>query len=234
MRISILFAFVGSLSSLGSASSLYARTNETPQVVGKTDDGKKIVNYQNSIPADSSEAMRQGKKFSLVVEPIGFAVGVIPSFGAAAGMYLDSNSIVEASYVKGGIDFLFIEIESSLAEVRWKQFFGNSFYMNLGAGYRTITFKATLEPITGNDDISSQFDVNSFGASIGIGNRWQWDNFTIGCDWIGYFVPFSSSGDSDVGNEADPVDKADLEDSVDRIGKSASSQLLRFYLGVSI
>ncbi len=91
------------------------------------------------------------------------------------------------------MDFGIVKLGSTLTELRLKHWFGNSFYVNGGAGLRSITGEATLEPLTGTDDIKSSVKASSFGASLSIGNRWQWEYFSIGCDWVGTFQPLSTT-----------------------------------------
>lgn len=211
------------------------KTKKTPSgdVVGETDGGKPIVRHSEVVLHDSSEAMRQGKKGSVVAE-IGSAVGGIPTSGLAGGYYLDSNSIVEGSYVSGSTDILFLKVKATLVEARYKKFWGNSFYTNLGVGYRTIEIGASLAPLTGSKDIDSSLSVSSIGASVGIGNRWQWESFTIGCDWIGTFIPLTTTGETKVNEpSADASDIKRTEKEAEDLGKASSGQILRFYLGVS-
>jgi hypothetical protein len=203
------------------------------EVVGETDDGKPIVRKGAAVDYDSSEYWRQGKRLSGVAE-MGLGIGGIPTSGAAVGYYFNSRTLAELSYVSGSEDILFIKVKGTLAEARLKRFWGNSFYANLGVGYRTIAFDATLKPLTGTDDFGASAKVSSIGGSLGIGNRWQWETFTMGCDWVGYFIPAISNGSTTVNvSGADESDKKDFDDETRRLGHAPSSQLLRFYLGVS-
>lgn len=208
------------------------RKSRDREIVGQTDDGREIVKRDDTVEHDSSEALRQGKKFSAVVES-GFAVGGGGTSGGALGYYVKSNLLTEASHVSGSLKIAFISVKSSLAELRVKRFWGNSFYTNAGLGYRTIALNASLESISGNTDLDTSMTVRSFGGSFGIGNRWQWETFTLGCDWIGFFAPFSHTGDTNVKTNTE-AERKELEKTAEQLGVRGSSQLLRFYLGVSI
>src|SRR5262245_35918832 len=69
---------------------------ETGEVVGETDEGKKIIKVEEDVVADSSEAHRQGKMASIVAE-VGFT-GMFTS-GGAIGYYLSGNNLLEVSHV---------------------------------------------------------------------------------------------------------------------------------------
>jgi hypothetical protein len=198
-----------------------------------TKTGKRIVS-EDVVVEDSSEYHRENKVASAVVE-LGFGAALTIGTGGAVGYYLTPNSLLELSYVAGSSDYLFIAIESALAELRWKKFWGNSFYTNLGLGYRDIGLKADLDLFNDpGSKINRTLGAQSLGVNLALGNRWQWENFTIGCDWLGLFVPISSTGDSEIKDQnVEPGDKEKMEDLVEDLGKATSSQFLRFYLGVS-
>lgn len=63
-----------------------------------------------------------------------------------------------------------------------KLFSGNSFYVRPEAYYRD--FQETVSPELFSSE-TRQRKVQDIGISISIGNEWQWENFTLGCDWIG-------------------------------------------------
>jgi hypothetical protein len=195
--------------------------------------GKRIVEEPEEVVyKSSSEYFRQDKQASAVVELLGFA----PLLGAglAGGYYLNPDNLLELSYHKAELDFAIIKISTTLTELRLKHWFGNSFYLNGGVGLRTVEGEASLEPILGEEDISSTVSASSIGATIAIGNRWQWEYFTIGCDWIGEFLPVAKT-------EAEVTDSSDAaEDDVEEAKGDAndlaltnSSMALRFYLGAS-
>lgn len=180
-----------------------------------------------------SEENRVGKMVSVVAEG-GFAVAPIPMTGAAVGYYVFRDLLAEVSYVSGGVDLGIVTIDATLLEARAKYWIGNSFYVNGGFGQRTIDFSAGLDPITGTEKVKVELETKTTGLSFGLGNRWQWSYFTLGCDWLGYFAAMSSSGDTDVDVPGvEDKDKTDLEDAADQLGKASTYSALRFYLGAS-
>lgn len=200
----------------------------------KTHSGKEIVPKNESVEEDSSEFHRQELTASIVVEPVGFAP--YPGFGFAGGYYLTPDDLVEFSYHSASLDFTLFKLESTMAEVRLKHWFGNSFYVNGGLGLRSLKASVTLEPLTGTTDYTSSATASSFGGSLVIGNRWQWETFTMGCDWIGFFVPLSTTeakvtapSSTDYSEE----DRQSAEDDMNDLALSGSPMFLRFYLGVS-
>lgn len=69
---------------------------------------------------------------------------------------------------------------------------------------------------------TSRFKYEEINAGIRIGNEWQWENFTMGCDWIGInktIIKLHSTGNAGIINAP--------------IKQSTSFALLSFYLGYS-
>ncbi len=66
-----------------------------------------------------------------------------------------------------------------------KHFVGNSFYYKPEVFYR----KQRLVTETTNNSArlisATAGDYTDIGLSIKIGNQWQWENYTLGCDWVG-------------------------------------------------
>ncbi len=206
----------------------------TPPPADKADAAK----TEEAAPAkthSSSAENRQGKMLHIVGEA-GLAIAPFPQEGLGVGYYFSPDLVAELSYVAGSTEFLDLEVTTSLIEARAKYFIGNSFYAIGGLGQRTIGFTADLDASSvGGAKKKVSVDTSSTGLSLGIGNHWQWSGFTLGCQWLGYFMPLSSSGDTDL--DVDGVnekDKKDLQDSIDNLGKTPSYQALRLYLGWTI
>ena len=195
-----------------------------------THDGKKVVDSSDTVERYSSAYWREKQKFSLVTG-VGFAP--LPGSSFAAGYYLTPSYLLEAAYFNTEIDLLFAKFTMSLIEARIKMFFYNSFYTDVGFAVRNITGETTLEPLTGDNEISSSLSVTSYGALIAIGNRWQWEYFSLGCDWIGSFYPISTGEITISDSEATDEDIQETRDSLNDTASTSSGMFLRFYLGVS-
>jgi hypothetical protein len=88
---------------------------------------------------------------------------------------------------------------------------------------------------SGSTVLTSTLDgkVTNTGIDLHVGNQWQWDGFTMGCDWVGYFLSLSTSASYGSGSDLDAADKKSEEDSlISRLGGS-SLHLARFYIGWS-
>ena len=117
------------------------------------------------------------------------------------------DSLIEVSYAKGESDILFARIHNGLTTLHLKSFWGNSFYTNLGVGSRSLGYSFDFPTIDGQGQITGfseayKIDNSVLGVDFSIGNRWQWETFTIGCDWVGTFVPLSTSGKTTVKNKS--------------------------------
>ncbi len=206
------------------------------EVVGDTNISDKVMSPDQTLD-DSSAAMRQNKKFSFALQPLGFTVAPLVSMGFSAGYYLNPDAILELDYSQGAQNMLFFEIYGTTYDLRVKKFWGNSFYTNLGLGSRKIGVRDAFDSLTSNI-ITYEIDLSATSTVVdfAIGNRWQWDYFTLGCDWIGVMAPLSSK--SSINNtfvdDVDSSSRKDMEDALDRLGKLPTYQLLRFYLGISL
>ena len=191
---------------------------------------------RNSVIEDSSAYNRMNKDVTISYQLVGFAVGGIPSNGLNVGYFLNRNAILQLEYTDGKLSFTDFDIKARTIGANAKYFFGNSFYGKGGVAYRSVGVY-NLECIkcksgTNRIDLGS---ADSVAAEISIGNQWQWDNFTLGCDWLGAMVPVTTTkvanNASAAGVDADT--NRELDDIWNRIGKTTSIQLLRFYLGAS-
>lgn len=185
-----------------------------------------------SLMEDTSEANRVGKSYLLTAQVLGSAVSPVPSAGVNAGIYIDRNSLIEAQFSHGTVSYLFFDIEATTFGVNYKHFFSNSFYARMGGAYRKILLKNAWF-LFSNRTISEVGSVESLAADLAIGNQWQWQNFTLGCDWIGYMAPIATLSKKYDPYGATGQDLKDLDDSWDRLANVGSFQLLRFYLGAS-
>jgi hypothetical protein len=179
----------------------------------------------------SSSDNRNNANFDLAVE-VGFAP--LPGVGLIAGGYLTSDDLIEASAQIGELNLLgLLLIKSELYELRYKRFWGNSFYTNIGPGLRTFRVSSPLvDALTKSESFEAEDSDIVLGLSVG--NRWQWQHFLIGCDWIGVHLPLanvsSSVGEPTKSENSEEYKKRKSD--WDSFGKSSTYQVLRFYLGI--
>jgi hypothetical protein len=195
----------------------------------RTKSGKKVVDVGEAVVLNSSEYHREGKKAYIALEL--FGLNLLPSSGFIGGAYISPDTIVDASFTTGQFDFLGYKMKSNSVSFRYKKFNGNSFYWRSGIMMRQLDYNTTLSVLT--DGPNGKATASSAGVDLAIGNQWQWQTFTIGCDWIGLFAP--AFGSSRVSRPAGATDewynkqKKDAES----LAKRGSPQWFRFYLGVS-
>ena len=98
--------------------------------------------------------------------------------------------------------------QAQVGVLRFKNFFGNSFYTNTGFGARQSTFTgvspdgASEFNLAANEAIYSQSFADAI-LEFSIGNKWQISYFNIGVDWIGILAPISKIRLPNGGNELD-------------------------------
>lgn len=187
---------------------------------------------QTAIYEGSSEHNRMGKEFLLSAQVAGFTVAPIPSVGINAGMYLNRNDIIQIEASFGTLPYFFFNLKSRTLGANYKHFFGNSFYTKIGVDHRTISI-SNINLFGYSDSNNSANEAQSLVGNFAIGNQWQWENFTVGCDWIGanpHLATLKANYDTTGISDAN---KKELDESWDRLAKVTSAQFLRFYLGAS-
>jgi len=198
---------------------------------------------------NSSSSNRLDKNFTLLASPVGVGPSSNIESGMIAGVFLNPKTILQLEVGDGNTStksgFLVfgsgqIKNHTSSTSLAVKYFTGNSFYVKGGVDNRRITYSETYKSSwtlfgTPYED-SFDFSAESWSGSIVIGNQWQWENFTMGCDWFGAAFPFSSKVNSESyatnSSSTDGV-KRDLETEQKRRLKDVAYQGIKFYLGAS-
>ncbi len=183
---------------------------------------------------DTSAFNRGDKTWSLVAQPLGIFSTVVSGIGLTPGYYYKSDTLFELDHVFGEVNLLFFSVYGQQTTARIKKFWGNSFYTNAGIGSRTIGIKDNLKDLTGTKDVILDVNSSALGLDFQIGNRWQFEMFSIGCDWIGAFVPLTKINDKTTfPSDADTKERKDAENIFNGLAKTTTLHALRFYLGVS-
>lgn len=196
------------------------------------DEDVQIVKKSKTLTEDTSEANRLNKSYILAAQVAGFTVAPIPGFGAIAGYYFNRNSLIQIEYTTGTLPYLFFDFQADTAEINYKHFFGNSFYAKGGLAYRKLVLK-NVRFLFSDETTGEIGTVESLAAGLAIGNQWQWKEFTLGCDWIGYMAPFSTIRKDYDNAGATGQDAKDLDDAWQKLADVGSLQFLRLYLGFS-
>jgi len=216
--------FLSLISLLFASQVVLAETIENVMIIEKP----KTAIYQ-----DSSAYHRMNKNYQVAWQPLGVNPAGTPGSALSAGFFIDRQSMILAEVSQSSITYSFLgtrEIESTTAGIHYKRFLGNSFYVRGGVDYRKVDFKDVSDYSiwTSSTNSTMSFTGESLAASLVIGNQWQWDTFTLGCDWIGVTAPFTSQVRNEK-YEGNP----DLDGHKSRYVKSTVAQGLRLYLGAS-
>lgn len=205
-----------------------------------------IPKTQEYVIEDSSEHNRFNKKISIVVQLLGaesYTLG--NTTGIKVSYFLSRNSQIGLSVDSVKKDryegsFLFRQgYASTGVELSFKQFFGNSFYLTSGLRHQNITVSDSNRSIFYEEDYYAwEAKGNRSSALLAIGNQWQWENFTMGVDWIGLGLPLaSSSKEKSLAKGADLSASSNYRKEIEQIKKEnfkdSYALALRFYLGAS-
>ena len=111
------------------------------------------------------------------------------------GRYLRANDIIALEIITGGynherhaFNYTQSKVRDISALVTYRQFTGNSFYWKAGFGYSSYEafwLFAYANSVNVRNESGYQFTASSLIGALNIGNEWQWERFTIGCDWVG-------------------------------------------------
>jgi hypothetical protein len=172
-----------------------AKSTTETQAINKTETTKEIREYER-IVVDESMKNRMDKKYSLnaTIGGLGFST---TTTAFEASYFLKPNKVITLQYTKLGGNSENSDNDTAADEtwkrdglghvfsVGLKKFESNSFY------YKPEIYTRTQEFVHSTSSSSSVLlsketaFINDVGVSFKIGNQWQWENFTLGCDWIG-------------------------------------------------
>ena len=157
---------------------------------------------------DSSKGLRDKQKFNadLLYTPlsdfilqygVGAAFNMKPSLAIGIHYLAGSKTINYASTEGGSKVTGEAKLQGSAGYVYGRYFFGNSFNMMAGLGVRAATMEYTLAESSADLNLNGKVDIQSLAAPVFIGNRWTFaSGMTIGCDWLGVFIPLSGKAKS--------------------------------------
>jgi len=190
------------------------------------------------VARDSSAFNRIDKKYQATAILIGIGPSLSGTYGLQGSYFLTRNQLLMLEVTGGKLNYGTSisgsqsgssgDLKTSSIGLHYKHFSGNSFYWRGGFDFRRAT-----ETYNYASDYY-KFTGTSFAANFQIGNQWQWEYFTLGCDWIGVSVPLSHSFSDEQTSATAPSYYAGwLSDDEDLFVKRTNLTLLRFYLGAS-
>lgn len=194
------------------------------------------------IEEDSSQFHRVDKNYQATVLLVGVGPSIATTYGVQLGKYLDLNNVLIFEATTGTNNWNSTSSTGTYGRVRdlsatslglhYKHFSGNSFYFRVGADYRTLKYKSTFTNLDQSRDITS-FDGDSVAMNLQIGNQWQWESFTLGCDWVGYSLPVTSTIKNMQVVSSSDYEKKWAKEDADMYITKGNLNLLRFYMGAS-
>lgn len=211
-----------------------ASANAAP-IGAVTETSARFRGMETSAPTFTSAQNRAGKTLVGVLQPAGFAVAPVPSVGLGLGYYIDSNSVVQ---LEGSLGRLRPEnrfdVTVGTVAVNLKHFVSETFYLKGGAAYRQTTLSNLTCRDCGPGVTRDWGAARTIDGEFAIGNQWQWENLTLGADWLGLMVPTVRIDDS-------VTDAFGLSSNENRqanevwdvITKSAGVSVARVYVGAS-
>ncbi|MES2529326.1 MAG: hypothetical protein V4598_19720 [Bdellovibrionota bacterium] len=135
-----------------------------------------------------SEDLRDDSFGTLLLGYQPFTTWIPSKWTASYTQIFNRNWTLEGEYSKGSLSVPVFsvdigEIKEERVSLQSRYYPGNSFNWSFGLMYQKGEAKLGADiPATTKLDV---FEMESFGATLGFGNRWQWQNgFTLGIDWF--------------------------------------------------
>lgn len=128
-----------------------------------------------------SEQNREGLQYQIVGSILGGAQhSFTPNPSLEASYFKDKNTVISLRFNKYNEDLKDLEepisYQGQVIQLAYKEFNGNSFYYRPSIFFREMSIQDTED---------ADYVFRDLGVGYAIGNQWQWENFTLGCDWIG-------------------------------------------------
>ena len=207
-----------------------------------------IAPKKTEVEEGSSAYARINKENQFLINLTGAGPNATASTGLIFGHFIDRNSMFLVEAMTGtntgnslfSSSFYSSSIQTSAKAqsigVHFKQFVSNSFYYRFGVDYRNIAYKYSYTPSSTPVE-TAEFNGDSVALNFQIGNQWQFEKFTLGCDWFGLSMPITSNTSSRTLNAAAQTDASyynrKLDDESDYYTKRTTYNFVRFYLGSS-
>ncbi len=184
------------------------------------------------------------QSFSVLADVAPLSMWVPYKLGLSLAWQFQPKWSLEVSALRGQIDLNDAGVDGvgdaseSRFDVIFRKSFGGSFSIFGGYSYQEV--KADVSDEVKNVNVSLPFydtTLKTHGLIAGLGNRWVWGGgFTFGVDWLSIIIPLSNSVENDLRdvallNYADPQDKQDITDAMDKIEKTPRLTLLHMKLG---
>lgn len=165
--------------------SAFANTSTNIKQDNQDSKSKIQLGKYERIVKDESMANRASKKATVNAALIGTTFNALSS-SIEVGYHIDENSIVTLQYTSMRGDAGYGDDgKGNSISLGLKKFVSNSFYLKPELYRRNQIVIDSMGWSFDNFEFANGGEVEDFGASFKIGNQWQWNTFTIGCDWFG-------------------------------------------------
>lgn len=191
--------------------------------------------------------MNRAKKSHSVYGHYTFIDTWMPSKKGLSYTYIEDSSVSwDLSWDHGslGLGWFLSDIskieEDRITLLRTSYSERNSFYFTYGFNYYNLNANIgsnLISKIVGNQNIASLdvIQIKSLGASFGIGNRWQFEDWVVGVNWISLHIPVIAlkSNNKFLDYATDQDDRDSIEDAINIIKRIPTFTVLKIQVGYS-
>ena len=152
------------------------------EVINPTQQSMKLEAESSEKTVKNSKQNRDKKKMNISFTA-GRELGV-NAVGTEISYFLEPNSAIYIKYSNDDEDIRSGFENTALVKLGLKKFKSNSFYYKVGAYHLSSNTKHYVKDSSNNyKSVKSTF--SELGISGSIGNQWQWENLSVGVDWLG-------------------------------------------------
>ncbi len=175
------------------------------------------------VVVDESRMNRENLKFTFDFNLTGQMLQSQAS-GINIGYFKDLDNIIYLSYFElehNDYDWFDEELDNGyIIEAALKHFVGNSFYIRPSIYFysQELADDEDYDSASNSYIITDKTVYKAAGVGFNIGNQWQWENFTVGCNWIGVRKDISIMDEDGPGTDA---------------YQEVTAEFMTFYLGAS-
>lgn len=171
----------------------------------------------------TSSGNRKNLKYQIAAGIIGTEYIKYP-ITLSVGYYIHSDGILSLRYSALNHSDKWGAYKMKAVTLGYRRFFGNSFNVMPSIYYKRNTADFYTEGSYPYVLGSNNLIYEDIGTGFRVGNEWQWQNFTMGCDWFGlnykaYEINFKEKSLGPIDTHA-PM-------------KALTMTILSFYLGYS-
>ena len=174
----------------------------------------------------------ESPQYSLTYEPMGFCIYPIQSRGGSVSYKMNDKTTLNFSHCKGSHEELLAKIDGEVNSLKMVYDLNQALNLHAGTGIRTISSEYHVR--VNNIPQSSETRSVSAIIELGIGSKVHIGPATISALWAASHIPvYKITETDDFPSNADPGERHNNADAIEKTKFLPSTSLFRFSMGVN-